>query len=188
MGSDAIAIAGVQGDVAPAAQAETRLLSLFEAHHRRLYVLARRLTRSPHDAEDVVQDTFLRVAKSSSSVPHESAEAEAWLVRILVNVCRDRWRVQAGRRRLETRFETPTWTPVAGDPESALIAQTTIWAALEQLVPRRRAVIVLHELEGLDVAQIARLLRISPVTIRWHLSRGRRELAAAIESGQGETR
>jgi RNA polymerase sigma-70 factor (ECF subfamily) len=188
VGSDAIAITGVQGDVAPQAQVETRLLNLFETHHRRLYVLARRLTRSPNDAEDVVQDTFLRVARSSASLPYESSEAEAWLVRILVNVCRDRWRVQTGRRRLETHFDTPNWTPVPGDPEAALIAQTTIWAALEQLVPRRRAVIVLHELEGLDVPQIARLLRISPVTIRWHLSRGRRELAAAIESGQGGRR
>ena len=188
MGSDAIAITGVHGDVAPKAQAETRLLNLFETHHRRLYILARRMTRSQSDAEDVVQDTFLRVAKSSTSVPYESSEAEAWLVRILVNVCRDRWRVQAGRKRLETRFDTPNWTPAAGDPEAALIAQTTIWAALEQLVPRRRAVIVLHELEGLDVPQIANLLRISPVTIRWHLSRGRRELAAAIESLQGGTR
>jgi RNA polymerase sigma-70 factor (ECF subfamily) len=132
-----------------------------------------------------VQDTFLRVARSVSAVPHDSSGAEAWLVRTLVNVCRDQWRINAGRRRLEARYETPNWTQSGVDPEAALIAQTTIWSALAQLAPRRRAIIILHELEGLEVPQIATLLRIAAVTIRWHLSRGRRELARAIDDHRG---
>lgn len=65
-------------------------------------------------------------------------------------------------------------------PEAALIAHTTVWRALQLLSPRRRAAIVLHELDGVSTAQIARLLGVSLVTVRWHLSRGRRELARAI--------
>jgi RNA polymerase sigma-70 factor (ECF subfamily) len=162
-------------------EAETRLLGLFESHHRRLYLLARRLTASPSEAEDVVQDTFLRAARTSTPVPQDFSGAEAWLVRILVNVCRDRWRVLQGRRRLEARYETPRWTPAAGNPEAALIAQTTIWNALNQLAPRRRAVVVLHEIEGIDISGISRLLGISAVTVRWHVGRGRLELARLIE-------
>lgn len=185
---EVVAMAGLQEEAAAPADAETRLLGLFESHHRRLYVLARRLTASPNEAEDVVQDTFLRVARSSTPVPQTSSEAEAWLVRILVNVCRDQWRVRAARRRLEMRYDTQNWTPAAGDAEAALIAQTTVWGALGQLAPRRRAVIVLHELEGLDFPQIARLLRISPVTVRWHVARGRQELARAINRQEGAAR
>jgi RNA polymerase sigma-70 factor (ECF subfamily) len=186
--SEVVAIAGVQEGATGPADAEVRLLGLFESHHRRLYVLARRLTSSPAEAEDVVQDTFLRVARSSTPVPQAPSEAEAWLVRILVNVCRDQWRVRAARRRLEALYDTRSWTPAPGDPEAALVAQTTIWSALAQLVPRRRAVIVLHELEGMDFPQIAHLLGISPVTVRWHVGRGRRELARAIGPQDGGAR
>jgi hypothetical protein len=85
---EVLVMVGVQEEAADPADAESRLLGLFESHHRRLYVLARRLTASPTEAEDVVQDTFLRVARSSAPVPRASSEAEAWLVRILVNVPR----------------------------------------------------------------------------------------------------
>jgi len=178
--SEVVAMAQVEERVDRPPEAENRLLSLFEAHHGRLYALARRLTATQSDAEDTVQDTFLRVARSSMRVPQESSEAEAWLVRVLVNVCRDRWRVQRGRRHLEAQYERPSWTPTPGNPEAALIAQTIIWKALSELPPRRRAVVVLHELDGLDISAIARMLGVSAVTIRWHLARGRRELARAI--------
>ena len=181
-------MAGVQEDAEGPADAEDRLLGLFESHHRRLYGLARRLTASPNEAEDMVQDTFLRVAQSLARVPQGSTEAEAWLVRVLVNVCRDQWRLRTNRRRLEAQYDTQSWMAAAGDTESALIAQTTIWSALRQLAPRRRAVIVLHELEGLEFPEIARLLGISPVTVRWHMARGRRELARTIEHQEGARR
>jgi len=58
--------------------------------------------------------------------------------------------------------------------------------ALERLAPRRRAVVVLHDLEDASVGEIARLLGVTAVTVRWHLSRGRRELASVIGE-QGRT-
>jgi RNA polymerase sigma-70 factor (ECF subfamily) len=60
-----------------------------------------------------------------------------------------------------------------------------VWRALRTLSPRRRAVLVLHELEGLGIADIAKMLGISAVTVRWHLSVGRRELARVIRQEQG---
>ena len=68
--------------------------------------------------------------------------------------------------------------------ETALIAKTTVWKALERLPPRRRAIVVMYELEGASIAAIATLLDVNAVTVRWHLSRGRKELASAI-SGLG---
>jgi RNA polymerase sigma-70 factor (ECF subfamily) len=79
----------------------TRLADLFDQHHRRLYRLARRLTGTREEAQDLVQETFLRVARSPSAVPAGSRSEEAWLVRVLVNVCRDQWRRKSSRRRLD---------------------------------------------------------------------------------------
>lgn len=162
----------------------TRLGALFDAHHDRLYRLARRLTPTEDDALDLVQETFLKAARGSG-VPEDAASAEAWLVRVLVNTRRDEWRKEASRRRHAPDAHVPA--PRPSDPEARAIASTTVWRALDGLQPRRRAVIVLHELEGASAATIASLLGITSVTVRWHLSRGRRELTQALAS-KGDTR
>jgi hypothetical protein len=59
-----------------------RVAALFDAHHQRLYRLARRLTPSPDDALDLVQETFLRAARAPTSVPVGADREEAWLVRV----------------------------------------------------------------------------------------------------------
>ena len=153
-----------------------RLAALFDAHHRRLYSLACRMCRTPEDARDSVQETFLRAARRPDAVPSGASHEEAWLVRVLVNICRDGWRRQAVRDR--TPLEPP---PESADHESAAIARSLVRMALDKLPPRRRAILVLFELEGSGIAEIARLLGVAPVTVRWHLSRGRKQMAAILE-------
>jgi RNA polymerase sigma factor (sigma-70 family) len=162
------------------ADPQARLAALFDAHQARLFRLARRLAGSGEDARDLVQETFLRAARSPHSVPLGASREEAWLVRVLINICRDRWRQVAVRR-----FHHPTLDVPRGavDPESALIARSLIWQALNQLPPRRRAILILYELEGSGIPAIARLLGVTAVTVRWHLSVGRRELARALSTG-----
>jgi RNA polymerase sigma-70 factor (ECF subfamily) len=159
--------------------AEDRLGVLFDAHHQRLYRLARRLSRSSDDARDLVQETFLRAARAPASVPEGQSQEEAWLVRVLVNLCRDQWRQVARRRQLDERGGS-MGTPPQVNPESAAVARSVVWRALDELAPRRRAVVVMHELEGAPVDRIAALLGVSAVTVRWHLSMGRRQLARVI--------
>ena len=160
--------------------AECRIARLFDTHHQRLYRLARRMAATAEDARDLVQETFLRAARSPGSVPHGAQPEEAWLVRVLVNVCRDGWRKRATRTRLGA--EAALRPLPSSDPERLLIARHTVWDALRRLPPRRRAAIVLYELDGLRISDIATLLGVSPVTVRWHLSRGRRELAKIVGS------
>lgn len=156
-----------------------RLGALFDRHHQRLYRLARRLCRGSDDARDVVQETFLRAARAPSSVPDGMPHEEAWLVRVLINICRDRWRMRASRARLDPRGDAAL--PLrSADPEASLIARSLVWRALDALPPRRRAMLVLYELEGATIPAIARLLGVTPVTVRWHLARGRREMAASL--------
>jgi RNA polymerase sigma-70 factor, ECF subfamily len=102
-----------------------------------------------------------------------------------VKICRDRWRQSQTRRRLDASA-TVSSVPAAIDPESAAVARSIVWRALATLDPRRRAVIVMHELEGEPIDVIARLLDVTAVTVRWHLSMGRRQLAAIIRAEGGE--
>jgi RNA polymerase sigma-70 factor (ECF subfamily) len=156
-----------------------RLARLFDAHHDRLFRLARRLSSDREEARDLVQETFLRAARRPAAVPEGSRPEEAWLVRTLVNLCRDRHRRLAVRSRERERLVQEAGTP---HPEAAAVARTAVRAALGRLSPRRRAVIVLHELEGTPVREIARLLAVSEVTVRWHLLAARRELASVLSA------
>jgi RNA polymerase sigma factor (sigma-70 family) len=161
-----------------------RIGALFDAHHDRLYKLSRRLSANADDALDLVQETFLRAARASV-IPDGATHEEAWLVRILVNVRRDDWRRAAARRRHDAVVDLRTRP--ASDPETQAIARTAVWGALDALHPRRRAVVVLHELEGMSTAAVAALLGMSAVTVRWHLSRGRRELTRILSPSTGGT-
>jgi RNA polymerase sigma-70 factor, ECF subfamily len=175
----AVPVSGVAAEIY-AADPAARLAALFDAHHDRLYRLARRLSSDADDARDLVQDTFLRAAKSPASVPTGAANEEAWLVRVLINVCRDGWRRKATRTRLDPALVVDVTPRSAPSQEATLIARTIVWRALGRLAPRRRAIIVLYELEGATIPAIAKLIGVAPVTVRWHLSLGRRELARVI--------
>jgi RNA polymerase sigma factor (sigma-70 family) len=162
-----------------------RLAALFDEHHDRLYRLARRLAPSADDALDLVQETFLKAARSPTSVPHGSKREEAWLVRVLINIRRDQWRKTAVRKRHES--DVSHSASVDNGQEAALVARATVWRALDTLTPRRRAVVVMYELEGLTMAAIASLLGISAITVRWHLSMGRRGLIRALTPRMGDS-
>jgi RNA polymerase sigma-70 factor (ECF subfamily) len=173
-------------DVLPMAlgdDASDRLASLFDTHYDRLYRLARRLAPSADAARDLVQETFLRAARSIGRVPRGPSNEEAWLVRVLVNLQRDEWRRTAVRTR-HAAEAIPAAPPGAAD--AAFVARATVWQALDSLTPRRRAIVVLHELDELPVPTIASMLGITRVTVRWHLSRGRRELARLLGADSGD--
>ena len=153
--------------------AEERLGRLFETHHQRLFRLAMRLARDAEEARDLVQETFLRAARRPQAVPRDAAGGEAFLVRVVINLCRDRYRRQRVRQRGAV-FLGPA-PPQRASGEAAL-ARDAVRRALATLPPRRRAVVVLAELEERSSAEIGALLGISPVTVRWHLAAGRAAL------------
>ena len=179
-------MAGALPVVVPGAPIE-RLGSLFDVHYDRLYRLARRLAPSADDALDLVQETFLRAARFPKSVPVGASNEEAWLVRVLINIRRDQWRKTSVRERHDkAALEGSHSARGGGNPEAALIAKTTVWRALNVLPPRRRAIVVMYELEGLAIPAITSLLGISSITVRWHLSMGRRDLTRALKAYLGD--
>ena len=161
-----------------------RLAVLFDLHEERLYRLARRLTTTGDEARDLVQETFLKAAGSLKSVPAGFAREEAWLVRVLVNIRRDQWRRAAVRSRSAATLRADL--AASSDVESAVIAKRLVWSALDLLEPRRRAIVVMHEIEGMAPAAIAASLGIRVMTVRWHLSMGRRDLKRILEPQMGD--
>jgi len=150
-------IAAEDPAVAPArAGGRERLAALFEHHHARLFRLACRLTADREEARDLVQEAFLRAARRAGGVPEGAASGEAWLVRTLVNLCRDHHRRQSVRSRARVLLAAAALAasaePAAPGPESTVVAQATVRAALARLPARRRAVVVLHEIEELPAA------------------------------------
>lgn len=171
---------------APTAALETetaldRLARLFDSQHQRIYRLARRLSRDPEEARDLLQETFLRAARNAHKLPESRPAAEAWLVRTTVNLCRDLGRRRAVRTRDQHKIEPPA--PFGPNPETATVARASVEAALAGLAPRRRAVIVLVELEEHSTREVAQILGLPEGTVRWHLSRGRKELRSRLIDG-----
>jgi RNA polymerase sigma-70 factor (ECF subfamily) len=156
-----------------------RLSILFDTHEDKLYRLARRLTMSAEEAEDLVQDTFLKAAHAVASIPTGSPNEEAWLTRVLVNARKDQWRRAGVRKRAAPLLHVDS-AAAASTPESALLAKRAVWAALDALSPRRRAIVILSELDGLTPDAIAARLGVAVMTVRWHLSLARRELRRTL--------
>jgi RNA polymerase sigma-70 factor, ECF subfamily len=168
-------------ETSPQQTAVERLAGLFDVHHERLFRLACRLAPDREEARDLVQEAFLRAARRPGAVPDGDRPGEAWLVRTLVNLCRDRHRRQGVRSRVhESLRQGERQEAEQEDPEAAAVIRATVRGALGGLAPRRRAAIVLHELEGVPVREVARLLGIAEVTVRWHLLAARRELARML--------
>ncbi len=163
-----------------AGSAETgreRLAGLFDAYHRRLFLLARRMVGDPDASRDLVQEVFVRAARSR--LPADDRGCDAWLVRATVNACRDRRRRERVRRAAAARLAQSAAIEADGAPPDDGL-RAAVNAALARLPARQRAVVVLHELEDRPVADVARLLGISRVTVRWHLAAARRRLAEAL--------
>lgn len=151
----------------------------FEAQRRRLTRLAYRMLGSITEAEDVVQDAWLRWSGAAGA---EVADPGAWLVRTTTRLCIDRLRADQARRRA---YRGP-WLPepliedVAVDPvERAEDVSVAFLLALERLTPLERAVFLLHEAFDADYAAIARTLGRSEAACRQLAARAKAHVREA---------
>ncbi|MDO3705736.1 sigma-70 family RNA polymerase sigma factor [Micromonospora sp. C28SCA-DRY-2] len=162
--------------------------SRFEASRNRLASLAYRLLGSAADAEDAVQDAFLHwqaADRQRIRVP------EAWLTKVVTNLCLDRLRSAQARR----ERSVGSWLPeplLDGDPmlgpadtveqrESVSLAVLTL---LERLSPVERAVYLLREAFSYSHAEIAEILDITESASQQHLHRARRRVTVARPGGE----
>jgi RNA polymerase sigma-70 factor (ECF subfamily) len=147
---------------------------LFERHHARIHALCYRLTRRADVADDLVQETMLRLLRYASSYRSDSAFT-TWLYRLTYNVCRDHWRKT--RRDDETTDLTEVQDVIARDVDDRVDERHALLEeAMERLAPERRAVLVLSRYNDLGYDDIARVLECTPATARVRAHRALNEL------------
>ncbi len=138
------------------------------------YNLARWLTRNEHDAEDVVQEAYLRAFRAFDTF-QTGRDAQPWLLRIVRNTCYS-W-LHKNRPTVDDNLEE---TVVASsDPEAELLAKADadqVRAGLEQLPIEFREVLILREFKNCSYKEIAQIVDVPIGTVMSRLSRGRREL------------
>jgi RNA polymerase sigma-70 factor (ECF subfamily) len=147
-----------------------------------LYRTALRLTRVPADAEDLVQDTYLKAFRAADSF-QPGTNLRAWLFTILHNTARNRVRDRA-REAVTVDSDTVERASDAssqgGDtPETLLLRDTLgpeLQAAVDELPDAFRQAVWLRDVEEFTYAEIAAMLEIPPGTVMSRISRGRRML------------
>ena len=159
---------------------EMQLNALVSQYSGTLYRVAYSVMRNPSDAEDAVQEAFLRVLRHRSTL-HEVRDYRVWLIRIVWNVVLDR------KRRSKTRPETDDVADLARVlPADGLSAEERAAAAqhhayvlrcVEQLPAKEREVLLLSAFEELSSVEIAGVLGITESSVRSRLFRARNLMA-----------
>ncbi|MGD9620247.1 MAG: RNA polymerase sigma factor SigE [Mycolicibacterium sp.] len=150
---------------------------LVRQHADRVYRLAYRLSGSQHDAEDLTQETFIRVFRSVQN--YLPGTFEGWLHRITTNLFLDMVR-RRGRIRMEALPDDYDRVP-ADEPNPEQIYHDArlgpdLQAALDSLPPEFRAAVVLCDIEGLSYEEIGATLDVKLGTVRSRIHRGRQAL------------
>lgn len=153
----------------------------WSAYHRLVRDVAYRMLGSVADAEDVTQDTFVRLVDHGAA---GIADPRAWLVTVCTRLCLDRLRAHEHSRRAYPGPWLPE--PVVTDPRHTPEDRVTLddsvrmalMVVLEQLTPAERTAFLLHDVFGLEFAAVAEAVGRSPQACRQLASRARRRVAA----------
>ncbi|HZP07696.1 MAG TPA: RNA polymerase sigma factor [Terracidiphilus sp.] len=162
---------------------EAALAALVDQYAGALYRVAFSVLRNPADAEDAVQETFLRVLRHRDTL-NEVRDQRVWLIRIVWNIVLDR------KRRAKTRPETDDVAELARVlPANGLSAEARaaaaqhharVLACVEQLPPKEREVLQLSAFEELSSVEIAEVLGITESSVRSRLFRARNLMAGLL--------
>lgn len=171
-------------------QGETALFELImRRHNQRLYRLTRAMLRDSHDAEDALQEAYVRAFRNLGQFEGRS-RLSTWLMHIAMNECRARLR----RRRRESARKVHmsradfTADPDAPRPEGRVASAELgelIASAVDALPRQVRAVFVLREVEGMDTTDTAECLGLTPANVKIRLHRARRQLQQSLEASLG---
>ncbi|MFN2636443.1 MAG: RNA polymerase sigma factor [Gemmatimonadaceae bacterium] len=155
---------------------ERGFAGLVRLHQRRAYIVARSIVMTHEDAEDAVQEGFLRAHQAIDRFDPTQTFG-AWLNRIVANAALD----LARRKKVRNAEELSDAIPATfRDPAESGELKERLQAALAQLSERARAVIVLHDVEGFTHAEIGEMLGIPGGTARSDLHHARQRLRGLL--------
>jgi RNA polymerase sigma-70 factor (ECF subfamily) len=182
---------------------EHAFAALTERHRRELHVHCYRMLASYDEAEDAVQETFLRAWRNRAGFDGERL-FRAWLYRIATNVCLDQLRASGRRPLVSTSFnEVPWLTPypdrlldelapasIEAEPDAIAVSRETIelafLAALQVLPPRQRAALIFRDVLGWSAAETASLLDTSVAAANSALQRARVTMQERLPARRSE--
>src|SRR5947209_14770864 len=157
------------------------LAEQFEQHRGHLRAVAYRMLGSASEAEDAVQESWIRLGRTDVS---DVENLRAWLTTVVARVCLDMLRTRTSRREdpLDTHVPDPVITRADRDPESdAMLADSVglaLLVVLETLEPPERLAFVLHDMFAVPFDEIAAIIDRSPEATRQLASRARRRVQA----------
>jgi RNA polymerase sigma-70 factor (ECF subfamily) len=162
--------------------------TLVLAHQDRLFTIALRTRGDRHDAEELVQDTFVRAYRALGGWPPariRELRIRGWLTTILINAGRNRARV---KRVPTTELAFDPATEPMGDPLAGRESRD-LWAGLlAELSPAQRTAVVLRHVDGLSYAEIAEAVGRPEGTVKAHVHRGLAALRAALLAAERRER
>jgi RNA polymerase sigma-70 factor (ECF subfamily) len=156
-------------------------------HLEAAYNLARWLTRDDHDAQDVVQEAYLRAFRSFDHF--RGGDGRAWLLAIVRNTCYTWLKQNRSRELLSFDEEVHGASRASEGPEALLLQKASgelLREALEELPVEYREVVVLRELEGCSYKEIAAIADIPLGTVMSRLTRARARLQKCLAGRLGE--
>ncbi|HYJ92103.1 MAG TPA: sigma-70 family RNA polymerase sigma factor [Pyrinomonadaceae bacterium] len=159
---------------------------VFLPHLDAAYSLARWLTRDPTDADDVVQEAYMRAFRFFSGF--HGGDSRAWLLKIVRNTCYT-WLKKNRSREIVYELEEDRHEAVSGNPEVVLqenIDRQFLKKLLDELPTTHREIIVLRDIEGLSYKEISSVMELPLGTVMSRLARARQRLqadAAATQTG-----
>ena len=158
---------------------EQELVRLVEAYQTSLRRMCYAILRDRQQAEDAVQDTFLKAYKSLDAFRGESSE-KTWLMRIAINTCRD-FRRSAWFRYLDRRITPEDLTASAASPAED---RAELTAAIMRLPHKLQEVTLLHYYQNMTTREIAAALQIPQSTVSTRLTRARTKLREYLERSE----
>jgi RNA polymerase sigma-70 factor (ECF subfamily) len=172
-------------------EARERFSGLVESQQRRALRIAYQYLRDASDAEEAVQDAFIKAFAHIGSY-REAWPFEVWFTRILINGCLDRRKARARRERwmlpagagLARVLETAGRVPADQNPEARLLARerrARIAAAVDRLGGRQRLVFTLCQYGDCTPREVSAITGLNESTVRVHLFRAARKLRALLE-------
>jgi RNA polymerase sigma-70 factor, ECF subfamily len=168
---------------------EEAFACLFETHKRKVYSLCLRMTGDPAEAEDLSQEAFLNLFRKISTFRGEAAFS-TWLHRLVVNVVlmylRKRGPQKVSMDCVENWQEEPVKREYGEDDRNLLgsVDRLTLTSAVERLPPGCRAIFVLHDIEGYEHSEIARMMNCTVGNSKSQLHKARLKLRAGLQRSQ----
>ena len=175
-----MAVAPEASRVDLAADASETAEQLFQEHAGWIYGYCLRILRSPEEAEDALQTTYLNACRSLGRGTRPQV-GSAWLLRIAQNVCFARLRSSGRRGRLESLQDTSFLEETVAAPERSPDELIGLTDALCSIPERQREAILLREWQGLSYSEVGAHLGLSQSAVETLIFRARRSLAGALE-------